>query len=299
MVVLFFIIIGCMRVVQKVCSKKVSNQLNDGTDFFHYGGYYQLVAGLFSLITLAIAGFYGFNLATLLCALASAILFAVELFASIEAIKGATLVVCNMFSTGGLFIPCILGIFLFDEPMSLWQWLGLIVFVISIYFLSAKKEKRQKAFSLKTLIMLITCLLTGGLVMVVQKYFAILVPDGNIALFSALTFGLNAFILYMGMLFCALKKKKTSGVGVLEIKPLSKSLLVCGGLLAVALFVINLLVTYMASSVPSVILFTVSSAISIIITCFVGVIMFKEKLTVKNIIGLALGFISIVIVNTL
>ncbi len=299
MIVFLFFIIGVMRVIQRISAKKASNLINDNTIFFHYGGYYQLVAGLLSLITLAIAGFYGFNLATLLCALASAVLFAIDLFSGIQAVKGTTLVVCNMFATGGLFIPCVLGIFLFDEPMSVLQWVGLVVFILSIYFLSAKKVKSEKAFSVKTFIMLILSLLSNGLVMVVQKYFAILIPDGNVSLYSALTFGLNALILYTGMGICLLNKKKASPSEAVKVEPLSTTLLIYGALLAIALFAINILVTYMASTMPSVILFTVSSAISIMITCLVGTIIFKENLTVKNIIGLVLGFVAIVMVNAL
>ncbi len=297
LVVLFFFIIGIMRVMQRVSAKKASNLVNDNTTFFHYGGYYQLAAGLLSLISLFIVGFYGFNVETFLCALAAAILFALDLFSGIQAVKGTTLVVCNMFATGGLFIPCILGIFLFDEPMGVWQWFGLAAFIVAIYFLSAKKEKSEKSFSVKTLMMLLLSLLSNGLVMVVQKYFAILVPDGNVSLYSALTFGLNSLILYVGMGICILNKKKTSPSEVVKVEPLPNTLLICGALLAIALFVINILVTYMASTVPSVILFTVSSAISIMITCLVGMVVFKEKLTVKNAVGLVLGFISIVMVN--
>ncbi len=296
--IFFFAMIGIMRVLQKICTKKVSNRINQSITFFHYGGYYQIVATGFSLITLCIAGFYGFNIPTLLCALTAAILFAVELFTSIEAVKGTTLVVCNMFSTGGLFIPCILGIFLFDEPMGLLQWLGLFVFILSIYFLSAKKEKSEKPFTVKTFIMLLLNMIANGLVMVVQKYFALLVPNGNVALYSALTFGLNAFILYGCMgIFLLRAKKKDIGEG--GVKPLGKELLICGVLLALALFTINLIVTNLASTISSVVLFTVSSAITVIITCLVGALVFKEKLTVKNIFGLFLGFISIIMVNVL
>ena len=69
----------------------------------------------------------------------------------------------------------------------------------------------------------------------------------------------------------------------------------CGAGLAVALFMVNLLVTMMASKIDSVVLFTVSSALSIVITALVGALIFKEKLTAKNYIGLILGFLSCVI----
>lgn len=248
---------------------------------------------------LCFVGFHGFNLSTVICAVISAFLFALELFAGIEAIKGTSLVVCNMFALGGLFVPCVLGIFLFDEPMSIGQWTGLFVFVLSIYFLSAKGniegKKAAKSFTLRTFLMLVLSFITNGLIMVVQKYFALLVPDRNEAMYSFLTFGINAVMLYACMMFTDLKSKKDdAGRRINQIKKLSKILLVCGAVLALALFMINILVTMLASKISSAILFTVSSALSIVITALVGTLVFKEKLTVKNYIGIVLGFLACV-----
>ncbi len=301
-IILGFVAIAVMRVAQKICSKKVSLLVDNEIRFFHYGGYYQAVSALFALITLCFVGFYGFNLPTLLCALASAVLFAVDLYSSIEAIKGATLVVCNLFALGGMFLPCVLGIFLFDEPMGLWQWLGLVVFLSSIYFISAKAggSKEKKPFTLKTLLMLIISFTVNGLVMIVQKYFGLLVVNGNVAMFSALTFGLNALILYACMaVACWINAKKKPAEGVLpkRLERLSPKMLLYGAVLALALFTINQLVTTMTKTVSSAVLFPVSSAISILITCIVGVVVFKEKLTVKNIVGIVLATASIVMVN--
>lgn len=314
LVVLLFAVVGVMRVIQKVCYKTVSFKLNDSTTFFHYGGYYYLISTLFALISLAIVGFYGFNLATFVCALLSAVLFAIDLFSSIEAIKGTTLVVCNMFACGGLFVPCILGIFLFNEPMSIWQWFGLVLFIVSVYFISAKTDVKAPKMTLKTLIMLIISFTVNGLIMVVQKYFGLKVEGGNVSLYTALTFALNSLILYSCMLVCGILNKgqvkklslnnventqenptKTFG----KIKPLEKLLLICGLLLAVALFAIQMIITELGKTVESAILFTVSSALSIIITCLVGSIRFKEKMRLKNYIGLVLGFASILIVSFL
>ncbi len=301
-VLISFVVVAICRVLQKVCSKKVSLIIDNRFKFFHYGGYYMLVSALFSLITLCVTGFYGFNLPTFLCALISALLFAIDLFTGIEVVKGTTLIVCNMFSLGGLFVPCVLGIFLFNEPMSLWQWLGLVLFVLSTYFISAKRKEEKKPFSFKTLILLIISFFVSGLVMVVQKYFALLVPNGNVALFSALTFGLNSIIMYICLfvLFALKAKERTpDGKRLRKIEPLDKTMLICGALLALSLFAINLLITTLATTVPSAILFTVSSALSIMITCAVGALVYKEKLNLKNVVGLILGFASIVIVSVL
>jgi drug/metabolite transporter (DMT)-like permease len=76
-------------------------------------------------------------------------------------------------------------------------------------------------------------------------------------------------------------------------------LLVCGLISAVAVFVINMLVTELGKSVDSAILFSVSYAISIIITILVGAFYYKEKITWKNAIGIVLCVGSLGIINFL
>lgn len=290
MAILFFAIIACMRVIQSNCSKRASVLIEDRFTFFHYGAYYQLVSAAFGLISLCIAGFSGWNAMTLICAVAMAALFTLDLFSSLQAVKGGTLILLTMFSTGGLFVPCIVGIFLFNEPMSVFQWLGLAVFFVSVYLLISGSKQAYRGFSLKTLIMLILNLLANGAVMVVQKLFALKVPDGNVSLFSFLSFGLNAAILFA--VFCVLSIKDRR-----RPQLLSKKLYLFGALLAAAIFTINLLVTVLARTVESVVLFTVSSAMSIIITSVVGAVFFKEKLTLRNIFGTVLGIGAVLIIN--
>ena len=306
-VVLSFVAIAVMRVAQKVCSKKVSAEVQ-GKTFFHYGGYYNLLSALFSLITLAIVGFHGFDFSTILCALATAICLAVELFASLEALKGASLIVNQMFSVGALFIPCIVGIFFFDEPMSVWQWVGLFLFIVAMYFMVVptqdKEKKTSSKISIKTVVMLLLTLVAGGGTMVAQKAFAKVLENGNVAMYSFLMFALNAIILYTcyGVLnfrdrknFEAVEMKEEKK----ETNKLTKVLLVCGLILAFAVFVVNALVTELGKSVDSAILFSVSYAISISITILVSSIYYKERITWKMIIGVILCVGALAIINFL
>lgn len=73
--------------------------------------------------------------------------------------------------------------------------------------------------------------------------------------------------------------------------------MICGALLAFALFVINYLVTELGKTVDSVILFPVSSSLSIGITAIIGWLAFKEKLTIKNFIGLIVGLLGIIVIG--
>ena len=313
-IVLSFAAIAVMRVVQKVCTKKVSNNV-EGNILFRYGGYYQLLSTLFSLIALAIVGFYGFNWQTLLCAFGTSVFLAIELFSGIEALKGCSLIVSQMFTVGALFIPCLLGIFLFDEPMSVWQWVGLAIFMVAMYFMvspakvNGEVEKSGK-ISVRTLIMLIIGLISSGGTMVVQKAFSVLVPNGNVAAYSFLMFAFSSAVLYFAyfiLSYIQTRKEKTlepteratEEKSEAKWKPLPKVLLVCGAFLAFAVFVINMLVTELGKTVESAILFSVSYAISILITILVGAIYYKEKVTWKNVIGIVLCIGSLAIINFL
>ena len=315
-IVFFFVIIGCMRVIQKVCSKKVSNRI-DGKTYFHYGGYYQLLSAVFSLILLCFVGFHGFNGTMMLYAAGTAVFMAIELFTEIEALKGCSLIVGQMFMAGGLFIPCLFGNFFIEgQEMGLWQWLGLCIFMVSIYLMISQskgkqeevsEEKTKQKISLKTLIMLVLMMFAGGGTMVVQNAFGNLVQDGNTAMYSFLMFAFNALVLYICYLVQVIFVKKPSlhpleGESVKQEKtltPLPKILLICGAFLALALFAINILVTELTAVVQPSLLFSLSNAIAIIVTMLVGRIVYDEKMTIRNVIGIVLCAMSLAIISFL
>ena len=307
LIVLSFMAIALMRVVQKVSAKKVSKEVK-GRIFFRYGGYYNLLSAVFSLITLFMVGFDGFDIPTILCALATAVCLALELFATIEVLKATTLVVNQMFSVGALIIPCIAGIFFFNEPMTIWQWLGIGLFVVAMYFMvSGTKQsnaKKVEKLSLKTIMLLLLTLFAGGGTMVAQKAFAVVVPNGSVAAYSFLMFALNAVIMYIGYGISCLAKRKQlqmteNSLSETQKCGLSKVLLICGLILAFAVFVINMLVTELGKHISSAILFSVSYAIGIVITILVGAIFYKEKITIKNIIGIVLCVGALGLINFL
>ena len=292
MAVLYFVIIALMRVVQSNCSKRASSLINGKMTFFHYAGYYNLVSALIGLISLCIFGFGGFNVFTLLCAAGVGILLAVDLFANLGAVKHCTLSLVVLFQMGGLLVPCIAGIFLFGEPMSLWQWGGLALFIVSACFLISGSGETYGKISLKTVLLLFTTFAANGGVMLLQKLFAVKEPNGNVWLFSFLTFAVNAVISFSVLLLLSIGKNN-------KIERLDKKLYLFGALLAVAVFTISTTVTLAAKTVPSVVLFPVSSAITLTVSTVVGAIVFKEKITVKNILGLALGLGAILVLNLL
>ena len=297
-----------MRVIQRVCSKTSSRLVNDNYTFFKYGAAYQLFAAVFALVTAFAVGFYGVNAPTIVCSAISAILFGIDLFCGIEAIKGCSLVVANTFANGGLIISVAASYIWFGEDVSAFQIAGLVVFFVSVYLLSVtKKEEKDKKITPKTLILLIIDLIANGTVMVVQKYFALKVEGGNTAVFSLFTFLLCAVI--MAVCAVVVRLRPTEPAPALSApeqsentkpdkKPfLCAKLVICAAALALALFAINYLVTEMGHYVDSVVLFPVSSAISVLITALVGAIAYKEKPNAFGIAGIILGLVSIILLS--
>lgn len=292
-----------MRVIQRVCSKTSSRLVSDNYTFFKYGAAYQLFAAVFALVTAFAVGFYGVNAPTIVCSAISAILFGIDLFCGIEAIKGCSLVVANTFANGGLIISVAASYIWFGEDVSAFQIAGLVVFFVSVYLLYVtKKEEKDSKITPKTLILLIIDLIANGAVMVVQKYFALKVEGGNTAVFSLFTFLLCAVIMAVCAFVVRLRPTDPAPERSENTKPdkkpfLCAKLVICAAALAVALFAINYLVTEMGHYVDSVVLFPVSSAISVLITALVGAIAYKEKPNAFGIAGIILGLVSIILLS--
>lgn len=306
-----FVIIAAMRVIQRISTKTSSLLVSDGYTFFKYGAAYQGFAALFSLITAIIVGFNGINLPTFVCAAITAIMFGIDLFCSLEAIKGCSLVVANTFANGGLIISVIASYIWFGEGVSAFQIAGLVVFFVSVYLLSiTKKEEKSGKISPKTFVLLIIDLLANGAIMIVQKYFALRVENANTALFSLFTFAFCSLMLAVCALVVRIKAKASApslaenaensaqnSEKTAKKQFLSGKLVLCAVLLALALFAINYIVTEMGHYVDSVVLFPVSAAISALATALVGLIVYKEKPNAFGVAGIVLGLVSIILLS--
>ena len=229
LIIFFFAIIGAMRVIQRICSKNVSNKI-EGNTYFHFGGYYQLIAAVLALVAILFIPEYtfdGFSATMLWCSVGMAAFITLGLFTEIEAMKGTTLIVVQMFAAGSIVLAALFGHFYLEQQMNVYQWLGLGVFLISTYLMvSQDGEKKDKAqenaedvhekvqeqpkqkISLKTIIMLLLLFIAEGGMMIVQTIFSRSGESPNDALFSFVMFAINALILYICYLVQALFIRK-------------------------------------------------------------------------------------------
>lgn len=294
---IYIVIILLMRVVQHVFNKRSSNEITGNRMFLKFLTIRQLISAIPALILVALSAGGLAQLKadglTLLLSLMMAVTLALSTFAGIMSMKSGTMVLSSLFSMAGLFVPCIAGVFLFDEKISLLQVGGLAVFIFSAYLLIGCSRKLYSNFSVKTLLLLLLGMLANGTTMLIQKLFAYYVPQGSAGVFNFYGFFFSAALSLVLYTVFSIKK---DGLGEKDAR-ISGKLLLAGVALSVAVFVISQCATVASATIPSVILFPVGDGGGMIICAVVSALMYGEKLTKNAVIGLILGTLSLIIIN--
>lgn len=286
-----FVILLC-RIAQHICGKKTSNAITSGFPcFIQYCSYRHLLSGILGLFLILIMqkGFYC-NITVFLISFFSGLTIAASSGFSLAAMKSGTVALTSFFGTAGILVPCIAGIFIFGHPMSYGQWFGIALFFISAYLLIGSSSRIYSGFSLKTLLMLIGTMLSNGLTMLSQQMFTFYVPDGDVSVFSFLSFSI------VGVLLLTLAFVPAKGESKAQYR-LSPKLLLLGAVSATAIFIINQLATLSTAFVPPAVLFAFINGGSTIIAAVVAAVCFHEKLTPRSILGITIGVIALIIIK--
>lgn len=289
----YFLIILLLRLPQNIFNKRSSGIVRGAPAYFAYGAYRYLLSGGMALVLLLFAGgFSGVSLKALAISAIGAVALGSNLFFGLEALKSGAMVLSSMAGSAGLLLPCVFGIFMFDEPMSTMQLFGILLLIFSGWLLIGYSKKLKGSFTPRTMLLLIGSMLSNGFTMVAQKMFSKYLPDVSVSVFSFLAFGLVGVEMCVGLVPQLTKKEKRE-----EIRELPKALWFYGAGLSTILLIINQLATIAAKVIPSAIMFPINDGGATIITALTGAVVFKEKLTARSVAGLALGIASLIVIN--
>lgn len=289
---IFLIIILLLRFPQNLFSKKTSGMVNTAQSYFLYGAYSYLLAGLIAFVMLLFGGMSGFSLPAVGISALGALSLALNLYCNLEALKSGVMVLAALAGSAGLLLPCIAGIFMFDEPMKPLQFIGIALLIFSGWLLISYSKEQTGSFTPRTLLLLIGSMLSNGSVMLAQKMFSKYLPDTNVSIFSFLTFSLIGIGMFIGLVPSLLSQS-----GRAKIAAVPKPVFLYGTFSSVILLTINQLATIAGRNVPSAVMFPINDGGATIITAITAAIFFKEKLTVRSVCGLILGIGSLIIIN--
>jgi drug/metabolite transporter (DMT)-like permease len=197
--------------------------------------------------------------------------------------------VVSVASKMSVVIPVIFGFYVYHESAGIQKIIGIILALVAVYLASVKSETQAK-FS-KNLMYPILLFFGSGVIDTSIKYLeTTYVPENGIPIFSASIFCSAAIFGIFSLSYKAIKKQST-----LDYKS------VLGG---IVLGVINygsifyLLKALHFEGLESSTIFTVNNVAIVMISTVLGLMLFKERISRMNWIGIALAIISIALVTS-
>ncbi len=195
--------------------------------------------------------------------------------------------VVSVASKMSVAIPIVFVIFYYDEPTGILKIVGIILALVAVY-LASVKTKRGIKIEKKDLIFPLLVFVGSGIIETLIKFLEENhVAETDVALFSIGLFMCAAFVGIIAGIIQFFKNK---------VKFTYKELL--GG---IALGIPNYYSIYffiyaLRSSLDSSSVFIINNVAIVMLSTFLGIIFFKEKILRKNWIGIALAVVSIILV---
>ena len=270
-------------VVLQSTSQKQYNKRNKGGVYI-FNAVCPLSARLIFLLS-SIKGF-GFDKALIPYILTFAVSYGSAILFTFLAVREGSLSLTSLATSYSLIIPTIYGIFFLNETPDIFIYTGFAFLVLSLFLINSKKEDAK--INLKWIIFIVIAFFGNGLCSVIQTAQQLHFGGnykGEFMILALLAVSVFFFIL-------SLLKEKT------QILPSLKSNAVFMIITGLANGIANLFVMILISrKMEASIMFPIISGGGIILTCAVSVIFFKEKLSLKQYIGLILGVTSVILMN--
>ena len=279
------IILACvpLYVVNSFCDKQISSQCGNTYNML-YNGLKFLMGSLLLLPMALTEDAPKFELGVVLCGIACGVMYAVSKTIILKGYEKTSVSFMTLCHASGMIIPCIIGHLFWSEKLGILSVIGILLAVTSIVLLKDSKADKKKLKTAGVAIGIIVFLTSGG-VMVTQKLMGFYFGEQSIGAYNFYSFIVAFFIL------CLFIKPKNID------KKSKKTVLICAIGSAVSLSIISFVMTGLAGSVPSIILFPLFNGLGIIFVCIGSVFAFKEKLSTKNVVGLLLGVCGLCLVN--
>lgn len=188
-------------------------------------------------------------------------------------------VLSSVFMKLGILVPTVLSVVWFKETPTILQILGFLLAIVAIVIINFQKGSKLSRGSWALLLML----LVGGMGDGMSKVYEVYGNAGFQNLFLFFTF-LSALLLCL-----ALMARKKERLGAKE--------LCYGAALGIPNFLSSLFLLKSLATVPAVIAFPTFSVAVILVVSLAGILLFRERLSHRQLLGGGLICIALVLLN--
>ncbi len=194
-----------------------------------------------------------------------------------------TVLIVNFSMVINVLASCLL----FDEPISLIRFIAIVMTVISFVICSGLREEDRGDG--KWFIFTILAMISNSCGSIVQKFFGESVyHDENQAFISCLYLLATA----VGIAMYPIMKKREKRNFKVDFVLIKYAFAV-----GISLALYQMIYTYGLATIDGTFLFPAQTGGTIIFSTLSGVLIFKDRFTKRQIIGVVLGFISLVMMN--
>lgn len=193
----------------------------------------------------------------------------------------------------GFLMPIFYGLAFWDEQVSNFQWIGVALIVIALCLILCKGERGQSI--IKWLPFAIIAMLGSGINAIFQKTHQYSAFAQELPLFLVCSLFFSSLFTGVATLFIRESKENYKSSKTQN----NLKVLVVPIFLGICVSLLNLLNLNLSGKIPSIVLFPVYNVGSLILTSVISAIIYKDKPTKKQGIGLAIGIIGILMVGIL
>lgn len=226
--------------------------------------------GVPSLITVLLALLYG------------AALISAQYFYTAALSVGDVSICATVYSLG-FIIPTLSGTIFWNEKLTVIKALGILAAIFAVLLSGAKKSTKEKS---GYYLPLIISMLSSGALGVLQKLQQRVSGAGEASAFVMLAFLAACLVSFLFLSFSGAERQKNA-------QPFIKFAILIGCCFGGC----NLLNTLLAGRLPSAVFFPSLNISSIVLSVIMSVLFFKEKLTGRKAIILAISFLAILLLN--
>ena len=284
---LVFSMTACLAatIIRKFC-------VNAAVSIRLFGFFYNTVVSLTAAVVLFLTGgFSSVSRFTLLLGLVFGAVTAAGQIFNIRAIDSGPLSYTSVINALASVLPTLCGVLFWGETIAPIQWAG-IVLMLFCMILSVEKKENEKGKSVKWLLYCGVSFLCTGTVGILQKWHQNTEYKDELTPFLIIAFAFSAFTSIVGQI--TERKKGTGAGGLTKLRvPVTVALLLVGG---VCVAMNNKWNLYLSGVMDSAVFFPIVNGGGLVLTTLAAFIVFKEKLSEKQRLGICLGILSVIFV---
>ncbi len=251
---------------------------------------YSAMATVAALIVFVISGRFqfSFNSGLTVYALCFALAFSASLIGATVAIGCGPLSISNLIINYSLVIPALYGIIFLHEPVKLTMGIGFLLVLVSLALINIRKnEEKHRNWNMKWVISAGIAFIGNGMCSTVQRMQQIAFQGRYKSEFMIFSLAIVAAVLFISAGF---RERKTIRLSIKAGWYLSVLYGICNGLT-------NLFVMILGNLVPLSLMFPVISAGSLVFSTGASIFIYKERLTMPQLLGVSLGICSVILLN--